>query len=144
MGGYSATEVLHATGYIIHQELNRSHHWAHRQGWLFGGAQQQDNLDPTTAGSNYDTLFKVEAPIAELLLDKKYDSVKIKGTVECKPDNPVPFRITYLIDCGNGKPIEVVIDPSSHRIPTVTEFELAKRLYAPDALTAALPASSCP
>lgn len=132
MGGYSATEVFRAAGYIIDKKLKRAHHWAHRQGWMFGGAQQRDNLDPTTAGSNYDTLFKVEAPIAELLLERKYDSVKINGTVEFKPGSPAPFRITYLIDCGHGKPIEVVIDPLSHRIPTVAEFELARRLYAPD------------
>lgn len=142
MGGYTASEVLRAVGYIIYEELSRSYHWAHRQGWLFGGAQQQDNLDPTTAGSNYDTLFKVEAPIAELLFEKKYDSVMIQGTVEFKPDNPAPFRITYRIDCGNGKPVEVVIDPLSHRIPTIAEFELAKSLYASGELTQEEPLSS--
>lgn len=130
MAGKSAKDILIALGAIISQNQDgRDFHWAHRHGWSLNGAQAKDNLDPTTAGSNYDTLFKVEAPIKSLLLEQGVDCVLVKGEVQFFDDVRLPKKITYVLSWGNGHSMEVIIDPMNSRIPTVDEHEVAMQLF---------------
>jgi hypothetical protein len=128
MNDCSAIDTMKAMGAILLEKQNgRNFHWAHRQGWSLNGEQSQNNLDPTTAGSNYDTLFKVEAPLTKLLLDKDNgaDEVCVHGEVEFDKEQGLPYKINYTLSWGTGEKIKVVIDPMSHRVPNVEEHEMA-------------------
>lgn len=132
MGDVSAFEVMKELGVIITEKQNgRNFHWAHRRGWSLKGDQSKENLDPMTAGSNFDTLFKIEAPLKKLLLDSEseVDEVFIKGEVQFAKDSGLPFKITYKLSWGTIGYIQVVIDPMSHRVPTVDEHEVAKSFF---------------
>ena len=126
MGGFTAKDVYEAAGMAIKGKTGRDYHWAHRQGWAMGGEQVKANLDPTTGGSNFDTLFKVEAPIYNLLTIKKAEKVCVQGTVEFDPESGLPYKITYRLRWGLGSEIEVLIDPTSSRKPTLDEHVMAK------------------
>jgi hypothetical protein len=127
MGGQTAQEVLKKLGALIYDK--QSYHWAHRQGWAMGGPQSQYNLDPTTAGSNYDTLFRVEQPIYDLLMNGDVEKVFVKGLVILHSLTPVPKQIIYQISTKDiPSPIYVYIEPMSHRIPTVDESILSEQL----------------
>ena len=130
MDGKRAEEVLKNLGALICDKQGpEKYHWAHRQGWALGGEQSQDNLDPTTAGSNYDTLFKVEQPIYDLLMDGTTKEVFVKGLVILHSITPIPKKIIYEISTEQmASPIHVYIDPMSHRIPTVEESTLSEEL----------------
>jgi len=126
MGNITAIEIMRALGAIIEKnESGRKFHWAHRHGWSLNGEQSKENLDPTTAGSNYDTLFKVEAPLKKLLLNHEVDEVLVKGSIEFDKTSGLPYKIKYHLSWGTEKYIEIVIDPMSHRVPTVSEHEMA-------------------
>jgi hypothetical protein len=131
MGNVSAFEVMKAIGVIITEKQNgRNFHWAHRRGWSLKGEQVKGNFDPMTAGSNYDTLFKIEAPLKKLLLDDEVDEVYVHGEVKFDNHSGLPFKITYKLSWGTKGFIEVVIDPMSHRVPTVDEHEVAKSFFS--------------
>ena len=130
MGNVSAFEVMKAIGVVVTEKQNgRSFHWAHRRGWALHGEQEKDNFDPMTAGSNFDTLFKLEAPLKKLLLEQELNEVSVKGEVEFDKENGLPFKVTYRLSWGTLDFIEVVIDPMSHRVPTVDEHEVANTFF---------------
>ena len=130
MGGVSAVEVMKAIGVIVtEKQSGKKFHWAHRRGWSLHGEQDRDNFDPMTAGSNYDTLFKIEAPLKDLLFEKNIDEVFVKGEVEFDKENGLPFKISYNLSWGTLGFIQVIIDPMSHRVPTVDEHEVAKTFF---------------
>lgn len=129
MGNVSAQEALEALGAILtDKQHNHKYHWAHRQAWSFNGAQSQENLDATSAGSNYDTLFKVEEPIRHLLIEDGFSAIQVKGRVELD-DKGVASKIEYQLFYGTSGFMQVYIDPLSHRVPTVDEHEMAKTFY---------------
>lgn len=129
-GNVTALEVMEAVGVVITEKQNgRSFHWAHRRGWSLHGEQKRENLDPMTAGSNYDTLFKVEAPLKKLLFEDKLSEIFVNGTINFDKDYGLPRKITYRLSWGTTSFIEIVIDPMSHRIPTVDEHEIAKTFF---------------
>ena len=131
MGDVSALEIMQALGVIVtEKQSGRNFHLAHRRGWSLKGEQSKENLDPMTAGSNYDTLFKIEAPLKKILLDQEVDEVYVKGGVEFDNDSGLPFKVTYNLSWGTMDFIEVVIDPMSHRVPTVDEHEVAKSFFS--------------
>ena len=127
MGNVSAMELMQAFGAVISDKQNgRNFHWAHRQGWSLCGDQSKYNLDPMTAGSNYDTLFKVEAPLKKLLFDEVVDEVQVNGEVIFDEERGLPFKITYRLSWGTNC-YDIVIDPMCHRVPTVDEHEVANK-----------------
>lgn len=132
MGNISALKLMESIGVIIQAKQNgRDFHYAHRQGFALNGAQVKENLDPTTAGSNYDTLFKVEKPIADFLkaspsLDTQ---VSVKGQVHFE-EHGLPCKIIYSISCGAGRPVEVTIDTLNHRLPSVEEHLVAGKMMS--------------
>ena len=131
MGDVSAFEVMKAIGVILTQKQNgRNFHWAHRHGWALKGGQIKENFDPTTAGSNYDTLFKIEAPMKKIIMDQKINKAFVAGEVVFDKDSGLPFKITYKLTWGTMEFIEIVIDPMSHRVPTVHEHENANSFYS--------------
>lgn len=131
MGNQSAYDVLVALGAIIHEKQNgRHYHWAHRHGWSLNGPQNKENLDPTTAGSNYDTLFLVEAPIKHLIFNRGVEKILVNGKVEFHPTTPIPQKIVYELTWGTGGFMEVFIDPLCSRIPTIDEHKMSTTLFS--------------
>lgn len=130
MDNTSAFDAMIALGAEIEHKSGRNYHWAHRHGWSLNGAQAKENFDPTTAGSNFDTLFKVEAPIKGLLLDRSdIDEVFVRGHVEFPPREKIPSKIVYQISWNDSASIEVVIDPRKERVPTVDEHKMARVFF---------------
>lgn len=64
-----------------------------------------------------------------MLLDDELDEVLVNGEVMFDKDTGLPFKITYRLSWGTTEFIEVVIDPMSHRVPTVDEHEIAKTFF---------------
>jgi hypothetical protein len=133
MNGKPAIEVLIELGLpICPAEDGRKYHWAHRHGWAVGGEQAKENLDPSTAGSNYQTLFKVEKPIHDLLFSQQVDTVNVSGLVlfhdkifELEKKR-VAIQVLYVISSDKvQEPIYVCIDPLSHQSPTMQEAYIA-------------------
>lgn len=129
MGQVSAEELIKELGAKMSEEYTGkiAYHWAHRQGWSLNGAQSEENLDPMTAGANYHTLFKVEAPIRKMLLEGDLNQVHVRGTIVFNQQNGLPSKITYRFSeqPEDALFVEVIIDPMDHRVPTITEHELA-------------------
>jgi hypothetical protein len=127
--GYSAKEFFHELGAVIQEKAHGSfYHLAHRQGHGLGGEPLGDNLDAATEGSNYQLLFFIENPFAELLLDNASDvnRVSVKGKVTYHPDLPIPEEISYTVSWGNGRVIQKTIYPLDYEKPTMDDNHVAK------------------
>lgn len=127
--GVSALDYIKSLSDLISDKLDgRSYHWAHRQGWSLNGSQVKDNLDPMTAGSNYDTLFKIEAPLKKLLLEDLVEKISVQGKVTFQ-ENGLLFKVEYNLTWGTANSLNVVIDPMNHRVPTVNENEVTEQFF---------------
>ena len=130
--GYSAKEFFEFLGAEIKQKTYGSfYHLAHRHGHALGGAQARHNLDPATEGSNYHTLFQIESPLRDLLLDDALaiESVDVYGEIEYHPKLPLPQKITYTLSWGNGKTIITSIYPLSYATPTMADHQMARAFF---------------
>lgn len=132
-GGTTALDyLLFEIGLILSKKQNgRNFHWAHREGWSLGGAQEAANIDAMTAGANYATLFKVEDPIKKMLFEgfngnPPVENVRVKGKVIFAKGRDVPFKIIYKLFWGDHK-LKIFIDPLSDRVPTLKENEVTKK-----------------
>ena len=109
--GLSAAEIFKKFGLIsIDTPWGTHYHHAHRQGWMLEGSQSLANLDPATAGSNYQTLFFIESPAKRLVLEEGVD-IKVEGTVYYHETLPIPVKISYKLSWGNGRKIHKSIYP---------------------------------
>lgn len=130
MGGVSAKDQLIALGAIISEKQNgRNYHWSHRQGWALNGSQSPENLDPATAGSNYDTLFKVESQLRDLIINKGVNIIHVEGKVEFDEQSQLPKRICYELRWNLNSKMVVFIDPMNSRVPTLDDHKIATKLY---------------
>ncbi len=130
--GYSAKEFFEFLGAEIKEKTYGSfYHLAHRHGHALGGAQAEHNLDPATEGSNYHTLFQIESPLRDLLLDDALavESVDVYGDIEYHPKIPLPQKITYTLTWGNGKSITTSIYPLNYAKPTMADHQMARAFF---------------
>lgn len=126
MEGITAQKFLTAFGLQVMDETKKKveFHWAHRQAWSLYGEQNKSNLDATTAGSNYDTLFKVESPIKMLIKEQITSLVHVEGVVKfINPNQHVAESITYRFTWNETKECTVIIDPLNVRYPTRDEAD---------------------
>ncbi len=125
--GYSAAEIFLMYGVVIAQKVKKitMFHHAHRQAWSFFGSQSKDNLDPSTAGSNYHTLFNIESPLKYLIVNDKVPFVKVQGTVIFHPLLPFPMEVQYVLTWGNGRVAKISTFPLEYRSPTLSEHQVA-------------------
>lgn len=128
--GISADNAMKAIGAVINKKQGKTFNWAHRRAWSLNGDQDVSNLDITTTGSNYDTLFKVEEPLRKLLFENGVNVVLVNGTIVFDDKMGLPEKIIYRLSWGTTSTIEVVIDPMDHRVPSVDEYEIASSLFA--------------
>jgi hypothetical protein len=131
--GFSAKEKFEEYGAMIvgyTKEYLIQFHLAHRQGWALGGSQSKENLDPSTAGSNYATLFTIESPLVNLLLQDDIESINVLGVVHYREDAPIPYEITYSLFWGNGRTATVSVFPLNFRTPTLDEHSVAKATFS--------------
>jgi hypothetical protein len=128
VGGYSAADVFKAMGIVFNDELKtRDCHLAHRRGWGVGGTQDKPNLDPSTAGGNYDTLFYIEDSIHYLISHLRVQSVHVQGNIVFVSDQVrLPQSITYTCTWNGDKTISKTIYPLSTRRPSVEEHRVAR------------------
>lgn len=127
--GQSANELFEEYGAIIVRKTKKkieSFHLAHRHGWVLGGPQDANNLDPSTAGSNYATLFTIESPLIHLVLEEGIEQINVTGKVHFDLRVPVPCKIVYDLSWGNGRTAQVSTYPLDRRSPTLDEHEVAK------------------
>lgn len=134
MAGVSAKNIIEELGAKMDKEYKEKieYHWAHRQAWSLNGAQSQENIDPMTAGANYYTLVKVEAPIRRMLLNGYLNQLHVHGTIVFNQENGLPSQVIYRFSKSPEAEefIEVIIDPMDHRRPTMDEHELACKISA--------------
>lgn len=128
--GCSAREMFSSFGMTIEKNLIKNLHkyfqFAHRQGHGFFGPPIKINFDPSTAGSNYSTLFMLEAPLRKLFFEDSITSVNVKGTVIFHPLlEQFPIEIQYAIAWGNGRTAVFSTYPLEYRRPTLAEHEIA-------------------
>jgi hypothetical protein len=130
--GCTAAEFLAECGAIIVSKVNKiaGYHLAHRQGWAIGGSQKARNLDASTAGSNYSTLFTIESPLVHIIIEDNVAAIKVSGVVHYHPKVPIPCEIIYNLSWGNGRSAKVSTFPLNHRIPTIDEHIVAKAVLS--------------
>ena len=122
MSALDAFKQLGAT--IAHGAKGLSFHHAHRQGWALGGKQEIENLDIGTAGSNYQTLFTIEAPCVDKV-QKDDVEIQVKGTVIYDELLPIARRINYDISWGNSIKISKSIYPLFAHKPSLMDNKLS-------------------
>lgn len=91
--GHSATEYFKA-----HRIEILNGHFAHLQAHCLGGPQQFDNLVPSTAAANYNTLEAIELHILELLTSKKTNAVHVKVVPTYTNEGLIPDLLTYTLE----------------------------------------------
>lgn len=131
MENLTSKTYLEAFGAKLLQETQHQveFHWAHRRAWSLNGDQSKENLDATTAGSNYDTLFKVENPMKMLLRENITTLIHVEGTVKfINNKQRIAESITYHFTWNQGKSCTVIIDPLSLRFPTQDEADVAEMI----------------
>lgn len=131
MSHISSQEYLKAFGARLLEKTQHKieFHWSHRRAWSLNGEQTKENLDATTAGSNYDTLFKVENPIKVLLKEHITTLIHVEGTVKfINKKQRVAESITYHFTWNQGNSCTVIIDPLSLRTPTQDEADIAEMM----------------
>ena len=100
------------------------------------GEQSKSNLDATTAGSNFDTLFKIETPIKGLLKSRLTSQIRVDGTVYFIDEvQRIAKSIIYHLTWNQNKSYTVEIDPLSIRFPTRDEAETAIFLLEKETLS---------
>lgn len=123
--GMSALEAFKQHGAVIsHGTKGLEFHHAHRQGWALGGQQEIENLDIGTAGSNYQTLFTIEAPAIRKVL-KDNIQIQVEGTVIYDALLPIAQRLNYNISWGNSVKISKSIYPLFAHKPSLMDNKLA-------------------
>ena len=124
--GISAKDALIAAGAMIDDHLSgRYFHHAHRQAFSLGGAQSRENLDPSTAGANYETLFMIETPLKEKVL-KDNVIAHVTGNVYYNDVTKLTEKITYDFYWDNMKePIRKSIYPLCPKGPTEDDHAIA-------------------
>jgi hypothetical protein len=127
--GMSAVEIFKRFGLItIETPWGKHFHHAHRQGWILCGAQSRDNLDPSTAGANYQTLFYIESPAKTLVIEQGVE-IEVKGTVHYHETLPIPVKITYQLKWGHGREIRKSIYPLDGQGPTQGANKVARAAF---------------
>ena len=120
-GNVSAKEVfLSQNAYIIedNSEVKYRLDLSHLQAHMFEGMQEKENLAPTTAGCNYDTLMKVELPLKGLILDHDVPHVKVQCDVYPHPIlKDIPWKITYTAEWGNNRTASTTVCPLDRHMP---------------------------
>lgn len=115
-----AKDHLKSQGIEVEQ-TNVKFHWAHRQACMFGGKQLSNNMDATTATSNYETLYCVEKPIQNLVFKHKVPSIDVEGKIYFLPSKTqVPNKIEYFFKNPQAQ-ARVVIDPLGCKSSTSSE-----------------------
>lgn len=127
--GLSATDIFKKFRLIsIDTPWGTHYHLAHRHGWGIGGSQSLANLDPATAGSNYQTLFFIESPAKSLVLKEDVE-IEVRGTVYYHDSLPIPKKITYDLYWGNGKHIQKSIYPLNPEGPKQGSSAMAEAAF---------------
>lgn len=91
--GHSASDY-----FLAHRLEIPNCHFAHLQAHCLGGIQQFDNLIPSTAAANYNTLEAIELHILELLTSKQTDQVHVKVVPTYTNDALIPDLLTYTLN----------------------------------------------
>jgi len=126
--GRSAEDIFKDHGVIITSQHKNQFHHAHRQGWSLAGLQTKENMDPSTAGSNYTTLLTVEAPLKAVLKSENIPSMRVQGKLIFHPLVPLPMEIIYTLSWGNNRQAEIKISPLNHRVPVLQENYVAEMM----------------
>jgi len=120
--GASALDVFIAEGANHSDDVHgRDRHWAHIIAFCLGGEQRADNLVPTTASANYNTLDAIERliPIRLRSSQNPVDYVDIKATIRYDDedkDSLIPVEIIYELSWEE----QSVPHTETHYIKTTT------------------------
>lgn len=91
--GHSALEFMEAH----QQKIEGKTHLAHIQAHCLDGPQSQDNLIPSSAAANYNTLELVERYIIDLIETDKTDSVHVRVTPQHVGNTVLSNVLTYSL-----------------------------------------------
>ena len=92
--GHSASEFMEAHG----QPIDGKSHLAHLQAHCFNGPLTQDNLVPSSAAANYNTLEAIELYTMDLIETDKTDSVHISVTPNYTGDVLLANLLTFTLN----------------------------------------------
>ena len=91
--GHSALEFMEAH----QQKIEGKKHLAHLQAHCLDGPQSQDNLVPSSAAANYNTLELVERHIIDLIETNKTDAVHVRVTPQHEGNTVLSNLLTYSL-----------------------------------------------
>lgn len=110
------------------------YHWSHLIAYFLGGEHNKENLAPSTAAANYNTLELVELPIAEKLANDRVSSIDIEVSPYYGEDNEsfIPDLLLFCLTWQSPKDgdthfEEIAINPRSYqRVTSSMHRSIAK------------------